>query len=301
VVAILTVWCTLSILADSAIDAVPTSGPITVTPVAGPMALVPWIVVLLVLCVLSAYVCVSYRLVEPRSTPDSAEPSHTVDAYRLAMILFASLVLMTTLPSIVLQVIGSTDVRSLQFVGVITRAIVLGAALAATAGLVKGGWSAIGMTMTKLASCWQGVAALVLAVPWIYAALLLTQFIQRVTGISVEQQTHETLTLIRTNVDPVAVAMATFGAVVLAPVMEEVLFRGLLQTALSRLITKPWLAIGLTSVFFAIIHPPFSIPAIFVLSVAIGILYHRTQSLWAAIAFHVAFNAVNTGLTLLMR
>lgn len=324
-VAILTVSPTVSILADAATSPattpsvqLPTTVPINVTPVPGVSDYIVTGALLGLFCVASALAFV--WIVRPRDRIDDALPASSstepetvlpyarddgslaaTDAYRLAIILFGSLVLMTLLPSVLVGAIGSTDARSLQLIGATTRAIVLAAALLGVALTVRNGFAKIGLQIGKLPQAWKGIVGLVLAAPWIYLTLFASQIIYRVTGLMPEQQTHETLTLIRTNTDTLAVAIATFGAVVLAPVMEEVLFRGLLQTSIARVAARPWVAIGATSLLFALIHPPFSIPAIFVLSLTLGYLYHRTQNLWAAIAFHIAFNAANTGLTLLMR
>ena len=43
-------------------------------------------------------------------------------------------------------------------------------------------------------------------------------------------------------------------AVVVAPVVEEILFRGLLQTTIRSLVDRPWPAVGLTSAVFAMVH-----------------------------------------------
>ncbi len=331
-VAILTVSHCLSILADTMASPVTTQSAtqstraatqaagnvVTVSPVPGAGEFIATAALLGGLCAVSACVFVwmrrmTVRVDDATSALVKAEPSGVleyarsdasmsiVEAYRLAMILFGALLLMTLLPSVLVGVFGAGDARFLQLVGATTRAVTLVAALGAVAGFVPGGLRKIGLQVGKLPQAWVGVGALLLAAPWIYMALFVSQIVFRATGLMPQQQTHETLTLIRTNADPIAVAVATFGAVVLAPAMEEVLFRGLMQTSMQRLTNKPWIAIGATSLFFALIHPPFSIPAIFVLSLTLGYLYHRTRNLWAAIAFHVAFNAANTGLTLLMR
>ncbi len=302
-VAILTVHFSLSILADTLTTQAATQSSIspgTVETVPGAGEFVAVLLVLGGLCAISAWVFFGLLRSPAKAVEADATPT-LADAYRLAMLLFGGLLLMTLLPSVLVGVLDPTDARSLQFIGAITRGAVLAMSLIAIAALVPDGLAKIGLQVGKLSQAWRGIGALLLAAPWIYLALVASQIVFRATGLMPEQQTHETLTLIRTNVDPVAVAVATLGAVVLAPAMEEVLFRGLMQTSMVRLTKKPWVAIGASSLLFALIHPPFSIPAIFVLSAAVGYLYHRTQNLWAAIAFHVAFNAANTGLTLLMR
>lgn len=60
-----------------------------------------------------------------------------------------------------------------------------------------------------------------------------------------------------------------------------------------------WLAILLTSILFAIIHPLWTSPIIFALSLVIGYVYERTGNLWAAIALHAIFNTSSTTLYLL--
>jgi membrane protease YdiL (CAAX protease family) len=116
------------------------------------------------------------------------------------------------------------------------------------------------------------------------------------------------------------------GATVIAPVFEELVFRGHLQTLLVRLFTERrttlpgfalnpelpggetiaptieidgspsrcWLAILISSVPFALIHPPWMAPAIFLLSICLGYLYQRTGLLWATIVLHSLFNIYNT-------
>lgn len=81
------------------------------------------------------------------------------------------------------------------------------------------------------------------------------------------------------------------AAVVIAPVFEEVLFRGLLQTSLRKISASPIVAVGLASLVFAVIHPHWQAPPIFVLSLLIGALYEVSRNLWAAIVMHAAFNA----------
>ena len=84
-----------------------------------------------------------------------------------------------------------------------------------------------------------------------------------------------------------------FATVVLAPVAEEVLFRGILYTSLKQL-GFPRLALWGSSVFFALIHVNMAtfLPLL-LLAAACAFLYERSQNLLAPIATHVAFNAAN--------
>lgn len=91
-----------------------------------------------------------------------------------------------------------------------------------------------------------------------------------------------------------------FSLVILPPLVEEILFRGFLFERLRQYIKLP-VAIGITSVLFAIAHLEFFsdaslnwIAAIdtFVLSLFLIWVYIKTESLWAAIFLHGIKNAV---------
>lgn len=90
------------------------------------------------------------------------------------------------------------------------------------------------------------------------------------------------------------------GAIVLAPFVEEILFRGLLY----RLIKQtgyPGLALWGSSLLFAAIHANLLTFAPLVgLAVVFVFLYERTGVLLAAIATHAVFNAANFYLLLYM-
>jgi membrane protease YdiL (CAAX protease family) len=94
------------------------------------------------------------------------------------------------------------------------------------------------------------------------------------------------------------ILVAVFAALIV-PVFEELLFRGFFQTTLRSLSGSPWVGIVLTSVFFAILHPPTHIPALFMLSVGLGYAYERSGSLLRPILMHIFFNGLSIGMTLL--
>jgi uncharacterized protein len=97
---------------------------------------------------------------------------------------------------------------------------------------------------------------------------------------------------------PVHIGLGLFFAVIAAPVVEELLFRGFLQRALIHRLPV-WAAIGLSSLGFAIIHgQPYAIPGLMSLSIAFGYLYYRTGSLRTNIILHMANNAFALLITL---
>jgi len=84
-----------------------------------------------------------------------------------------------------------------------------------------------------------------------------------------------------------------FAAIVLAPVAEEILFRGILYAYLKQLGYQRLAVIG-SSLFFAVIHGNLMalVPLAF-FAVVLALLYDKTGNLMAPIATHAVFNAVN--------
>jgi hypothetical protein len=90
-------------------------------------------------------------------------------------------------------------------------------------------------------------------------------------------------------------------AAVVAPICEELLFRGLLLRALRRRML-PWAAIAVQALVFALAHPLLSptlgdfavVPALLLLGVVSGIAATRNGDLSASILMHIGFNLVTT-------
>lgn len=114
---------------------------------------------------------------------------------------------------------------------------------------------------------------------------------------------HDLLRVVRDlGWGPERVLLISF-AVIGAPVAEEIIFRGMVQTSLGQTIgwQRRWTSIVLASVLFSLIHfgvPWQSLVALFLISLVFGYLYERTGSLLTPIVAHVVFNAVNIALVL---
>ena len=82
-----------------------------------------------------------------------------------------------------------------------------------------------------------------------------------------------------------------FGIAVLAPLGEELLFRGFLQKFLEEHWQDVTRAVLVTSLFFAVIHMnPFWLIQIYILGVLLGFLAWKTGSIWAGFILHAANN-----------
>lgn len=83
---------------------------------------------------------------------------------------------------------------------------------------------------------------------------------------------------------------ALFCVAVFAPFFEEIMFRGIVMTELLK-IMRPWAAIGLQAIIFGAIHGVlFQSVFAFVIGIALGILYYRSQNILVAMTCHSAFN-----------
>ncbi len=119
----------------------------------------------------------------------------------------------------------------------------------------------------------------------------------------IRPQPHVIEQVIRANPSSEVITLSLLGAVVAAPVSEEVLFRGVLQPWLQRRL-GPTSGILISSLAFAVLHYdawPAPLP-LFVLSLFLGYLAYRTGSLVGPITLHCTFNAVSMcGLLIMIR
>ena len=114
---------------------------------------------------------------------------------------------------------------------------------------------------------------------------------------------QQLLTDLNSHRDGATVVLFVIGAVILAPLVEELLFRGVLLRSLLRKVEPP-IAILLSAVIFALVHYlgdpntlPF-LPALTGLGVVLAVVALRTGDLSASIFVHAGFNLTTTVLFL---
>jgi membrane protease YdiL (CAAX protease family) len=95
-------------------------------------------------------------------------------------------------------------------------------------------------------------------------------------------------------------AEVTFAAVVSGPLMEELIFRVVLQGLLETLI-RPWMAILATAILFAGVHGLYDALPLLPLAMILGIVYHVRRSYLAVVTIHALFNMTFLLLTLVTR
>jgi membrane protease YdiL (CAAX protease family) len=100
---------------------------------------------------------------------------------------------------------------------------------------------------------------------------------------------------------PRMVAVIVIGAVVVAPLAEEAVFRVVVYRVLAERLT-PGVATVLTALLFALLHGiPEQLPGLTMLGVILQWAYGRTGNFWVAVAIHAGFNSVTVLATLLFR
>ena len=89
--------------------------------------------------------------------------------------------------------------------------------------------------------------------------------------------------------------LGAFTISVLAPLLEEVMFRGAIQGYMMRTFRSPWLAIVVAALVFGIFHMnPIQIVYASLLGFVFGWIYYRTGSLMSVIVGHVLNNSIAT-------
>jgi len=105
-----------------------------------------------------------------------------------------------------------------------------------------------------------------------------------------EQQAVQTLQLASALLQRLALAFVT---IILAPLAEEILFRGILYPWLKQA-GFPRLALWCSALLFAVFHVNLlTFVPLVVLAVVLTLLYERTNNLLAPITAHALFNAMN--------
>ncbi|MBN2592587.1 MAG: CPBP family intramembrane metalloprotease [Sedimentisphaerales bacterium] len=141
--------------------------------------------------------------------------------------------------------------------------------------------------------------------PLMMAAITMTMFFARLlSGQDYQMQQHQQLVMITEYPQLPVRIIIVFVAVVIAPLLEEMMFRGFVQTTIRSYFNtrnNAWPAIAASSVFFAIMHAdPGHWPALFVLGVCMGYSYEKSGSLLRPIFIHFFFNAYGIAAALLM-
>lgn len=231
-----------------------------------------------------------------------------VSAHHAPMWLFAGVLVFTALAFAQKAIeqqpwMANANLNDFQTLAAVSLATYVVTAVVALGMIMLFSRTASGAGLTfKPGDLFIGLACLALAFPLIElsatGAIAAHEWISREPAVVIAHPTLETI--VANFGDPWVWAL--IAAVVLgAPIVEEIIFRVFLQTAMLRWFGSPWFAIVLAAVPFAALHyklggelvPYYSLAPLFVLAVAMGLAYERTRRIGVPILMHIGFNAIN--------
>jgi membrane protease YdiL (CAAX protease family) len=178
--------------------------------------------------------------------------------------------------------------------GMVMDAAVLIAALAVTLTRPQGA-RRLGINLSRFPRGFLGgIFAIALVLPLMDCVGALTELMLK--WLHKSPPPHDLLQILNAHPAPWLRAADVLSACVLAPLAEEMFFRGLVQTALRYLLNRPWVAVFLTAAFFAMVHQWWTWPEILFLGICLGYAYERTGNLWLSVTMHALFNLTSVWL-----
>jgi hypothetical protein len=211
-----------------------------------------------------------------------------------------------------------TDPVSLQY-----QAVMQGASYAAAlvtafvlVRILHSSSKGAGLGFTARGFAW-GLLGFLLAWPIVMSASIgFVALHEKIEGAKIASELgHPTLKLLTDNQASPYAWMLGLCAIVAAPLVEEIIYRGFVQSSVHRLTGSPWIAIGVASLLFAGVHaipgknaagewvfsiPWYSAATVGVLGLCCGIAYERTKEIGVPIAMHIMFNLTNVVLALVV-
>jgi uncharacterized protein len=227
---------------------------------------------------------------------DSQSKSRAIlQAYGLPDIVFTTLLVLWFLTNIV----GSTN----RVVELNTHVLIVGAVfsvlliaivlsfliLRSQNPVVLFGLRGVGLAQNLKAAC-LGLLAALPVVYFIHTLCLLL--------VGADAKPQPLLEFLTENASLQDRLLLVLTALVVAPISEELIFRGYVFGVLRRY-TGRWWAMAISALVFAAIHAHIpSLAGLFALAVALTLVYEGAGSLWAPILMHSLFNGITVVFTL---
>ena len=133
-----------------------------------------------------------------------------------------------------------------------------------------------------------------------FGGLRVSGFMQWIESFGIET-VQDSVKVLQTSNDPVILGLMMIAAVIVAPICEEIVFRGYFYSA-SKKFAGPWAAGICSALIFGAAHANFAaLLPLFVFGVVLVFVYEKTGSLWAPIAVHCSFNGTTVLLQMIAR
>ncbi len=151
--------------------------------------------------------------------------------------------------------------------------------------------TALGLTINNWkADVRFGLKHYLIILPFIVLAGYAVDFVSRIFGITPENQ--EIITKLLEEDSIAVLAFMIFFGTLAAPIIEELLFRGFLQSAIRTTFGK-LKAIFISGSLFALVHLNAHVfLQIFILGLLLAYLFEKTESLIAPITVHILHNSI---------
>lgn len=145
------------------------------------------------------------------------------------------------------------------------------------------------------------LAPVTVVVMWvIFAGVYAVGWMDLLEKLGVEQ-VQDTVIIFQEEKDMVVVGLMAFAAMIVAPICEEIVFRGYLYPVTKKF-TGPWVAGIATALIFSSAHGSVSaLLPLFIFGMVLVALYEFTGSIWAPMAVHFLFNSATVVIQMLVR
>ena len=143
---------------------------------------------------------------------------------------------------------------------------------------------------------WRGWPRVFLIAPgavflmWlVFGGLQLSGYVKWMESLGVKT-VQDTVLLLQNSNDPLVLGLMVFAAVIVAPLCEEIVFRGYFYPVLKKF-AGVWPAAFCSALVFAAAHGNLTaLLPLFLFGGLLVFIYEKTGSLWAPIAVHFCFN-----------
>ncbi len=262
----------------------------------------PWVWVILVLAAAVLIGAVVSRLIRPAVSPQQTRDVSPHPFWIWAAAAFLVWVTFQITVRFVFLTMGDPEsARTRAVAGLVAglMGVACGGVLARVMGSVAPN---SGLTF-RVGDLARGFGCFLLALPVVLASGILSRWIYvAIYHTEPSRVTHSTLKLLQEAPNQPATWLMVGSAVALAPIYEELCFRGFLQSSIARVVGARWFAVLAATLVFTVAHVDFSgkqgvdyhaLPMLFTLSLTMGHAFERTRRIGTAIVMHFLFNLTN--------
>lgn len=134
----------------------------------------------------------------------------------------------------------------------------------------------------------------------VFGGLQVSGYVEWMESLGVET-VQDTVKLLQESKDPVLLGLMAAAAVIVAPLCEEIVFRGYFYPVMKRF-SGAWPAAVCSAIVFAAAHGNLTaMLPLFIFGLALVFIYEKTGSIWAPMGVHFCFNSATVILQMAAR